>query len=158
MAIANRYSVGGRMNAATAATADHVAVNLWNPSGSKSLWVVSVEFFNTTATAMPAQLIRTSTAGTTPGSTVTPDADNAYNRQVTPASGALAYTAAFSGAQPTVQGPPIKRTNLAAAIGTGMIWAFYDTPIEVPAGTGLALSTPAATAFQVCDFAFEWDE
>lgn len=153
--MANRYSVGGR-SAATAATADHVAAALWNPHGSLSLYVHEVMIFKTVATVDNHGLIRTSTRGTA-GSTVTPDADNAYNRRATPPSGALLDLAAYS-AQPTLQGPYMARSNLAAAIGAGFILVFGDQGIEVPFGTGLAIVTPPAVILQPSDFTFVWTE
>lgn len=151
-----RYGVGGR-SAATAATADIPGAVLWNASGAKSIYVVQAEWYKQgAATADNLALIRTSTRGTV-GSTVTPDIDNDYSRQVAPASGCLLDLASFS-AGPTVQGPHLKRTNLAAAIGAGIIWAFHDEPIHVPAGTGLAFVTPTAVILQAGDVAFEWDE
>lgn len=152
---ANRYAVGGRTTA-TAATADNVAAALWNPSGSKSIEVVEVHLTKITATADNHSLIRTSTRGTQ-STTVTPDADNAYNRQVTPASGAV-LDVAYS-AQPTVQGPALARQNLPAAVGAGFMWVF-DRPIIVPAGTGLAIAVPTglSVAIVASDVTFVWDE
>lgn len=151
-----RYSVGGR-SADTAATADHVAGLLWNPHASIALEVVEVAVFLVGATVTNGQLIRTSTAGATPGTTITPDIDNHYNREFAPISGALLYLAAF-GTQPTVQGPALRRFNMPAAAGSGYIWDFRDKPIIVPAGTGLAIATPTAVVFQDSDFYFTWDE
>lgn len=150
------YGVGGR-SAATAATADHCAAVLWNPHATKPIYVTQVELFKTVATADHHQLIRTSTRGTTPGSTVTPDIDNHFDRTLAPTSGALLDLAAWS-AQPTVQGPPIKRANLGAAVGAGFMWVFGGSGLIVPAGTGLAIGTPVATILQPSDVNFEWDE
>ena len=126
---ARRYGVGGRTTA-TAATADNVAAALWNASGSKSIEVVEVHCVKTTATVDNHSLIRTSTRGTA-STTVTPDADNDYTREVTPTPCGPTWRLS---AQPTVQGPALARTNLPAAVGAGFIWVF-DRPIKVPAGT-----------------------
>lgn len=151
-----RYSVAGR-SAATAATADQAAGHLWNPAAARSIYVVEVWCFNTAAVGMNPGLVRTSTIGTTPGTTVTPDADNAFDRLVAPASGATLYLATFA-TYPVVQGPYMHRENLPAAAGTGLVWSFQDFPIEVPAGTGLAVATPVATALQASDLTYTWDE
>lgn len=154
--MANRYAVSSDA-LATAATADHVGALLFNPHGSKSIYVREVHVFNTAATLMHPALVRTSTAGVTPTSTVTPDADNAFDRRAIPASGALLYGATF-GTQPTLQTPYLARTTLPAAIGAAVMWSFLDEAIEVPFGTGLAVATPVATALQAARYTFVFDE
>ena len=154
--MANRYAVASDA-LATAATGDHVGALLWNPHGTKSIYVREVHVFSTAATQQHPALIRTSTAGTTPTSTVTPDLDNAFDRRATPPSGALLYGATWA-AQPTVQGPYLARTTLPAAIGAAVMWSFLDQPVEVPAGTGLAVATPIATALQANRYTYIWDE
>jgi len=152
----SRYAVAGR-SAATAATADQSGAVLWNPHSTKIIEVTEIWWFKTVATADNPAVIRTSTRGTTPGSTVTPDADNAFDRSATPQSGALLDLAAWA-TYPTVQGPYMHRENLPAAIGSGIVWAFPDDPIEIPPGTGLAVATPVATILQPGDVTFVWDE
>ena len=153
----NRYYAGGRMNAATAATADHVACQLWNPASTKSIYVVEIMWTKTAAVADIHGLVRSSARGATPGATITPDADNASDRRAAPPSAAVLETAAF-GTQPTLATPYLARTNLPAAIGAAWVLAFHDLPIEVPAGTGLCVATPSATAMQISDFFWAWDE
>lgn len=154
--MANRYAVASD-TLATAATIDHVSALLWNPHGTKSIYVREVHWFSQAATACHPALVRTSTAGVTPTSTVTPDADNAFDRRAVPPSGALLYGATF-GTQPTLQTPYLARSSLPAAIGAAIMWSFLDTPIEVPAGTGLAVATPVATALQAARATYVWDE
>lgn len=149
-----RYSVGGR-SAATAATADHAAAALWNPSATKSIRVREIWCFKSVATVDHHQLLRITARGT-PGTTVTPDADNDFDRELAPPSGAVLDLATYT-AQPTVQTPPLARANLPAAIGAGFIWVFAE-PILVKAGTGLAICTPQANVLQASDFTFVWDE
>lgn len=152
-----RYSVAARMNAATAATADHVAALLWNPSSAKEIQVVEIWWAKTAATADAMKLVYTTTAGASPGSTTTPDIDSNWDgRGLAPISGALLYTAAF-GTQPTVTAPAITQTNLPAAIGSGFIWVL-NRPITVRAGQGLALANPTAAAIQIADVTFVWEE
>jgi hypothetical protein len=154
--MANRYAVSGD-GAATAATADQSGANLWNPHATKSIYVREVYVFNTAATAEHPSLIRTTTAGTTPGTTVTPDADNAFDRRAAPPSGAVLYLATFA-TYPVVAAPYLSRGTLPAAIGAALMWSFLDTPVEVPAGTGLAVTTPITTALQANRYTFVWDE
>lgn len=152
----NRYGVGGD-GAATAATVNQSGANLWNPHGTKSIYVREVHVFSTAATVQAPSLVRTSTAGSSPTTTVTPDADNHFDRRAAPPSGAVLYLASFS-TYPTVQDPYLLRAHLPAAIGAAVMWSFLDVPIEVPAGTGLAVATPVATALQANRYSFCWDE
>ena len=149
----NRYYVAGR-TAATAATIDNVGAELWNPHGTKSVYVNEVWWFQTTAAVGNQGLVRTSAKGTST-LTVTPDADNATDRRAVPPSGAT-LELTFS-AQPTLATPYLARTNTAAAIGLGFIWVF-PMPIEVPAGTGLAIATPVAVVLAVSDVTFAFEE
>lgn len=152
------YRAAGRMNAATTAAANDVAVHIWNPSSTKGIYVKEIHFIKQgAATADSECLVRTTTAGTTPGATVTPDIDNDANRAVAPVSGALLYTANFA-TEPTVASPALMQTNLPAAIGAGFIWVFSGDGIFVPQGTGLGVASPVATIIQIADFSFVWTE
>lgn len=144
------------MNAATTAAANEVAAHLWNPSTTKTLYVREIWYAKSAATADSIMLSRSTTAGTTPGSTITPDIDNDTQRAVAPVSGALLYTSNFA-TEPTLATPALAQTNLPAAIGAGFIWVF-NTPIAVPQTTGLALASPVATIIQIADVTFVWDE
>lgn len=150
-----RYGVGGR-SAATAATANHVAATLWNPSTAFNIYVREIWVTKTVATADNHQLNFTTTRGTA-GSTVTPDIDNNYERQVAPPSGALLDLAAYS-VQPTLQTPALAARNLPATVGSFLVFDFRDKPIMVRPGQGLAIGTPVATVLQPSDFTFVWDE
>lgn len=150
-----RYSVGGR-SANTAATANHVAAALWNPSTAFNIYVREIWVTKTVATADHHQLNYITTRGTA-GSTVTPDTDNDYTRQAAPPSGALLDLAAYS-VQPTLQTPALARRNLPATIGSFLVFDFRDVPIVVRPGQGLAIGTPVATILQASDFTFVWDE
>lgn len=153
----SRYAVSGRTTA-TAATLDNAACALWNPASAKRLWVVSIAWIKTTGTADSHKLIRTSTRGTQ-STTVTPDLDNAFERDAAPGTGAV-LDVAYS-AQPTLQGPELRRWNLPAAIGSGFEWTFPGAGICVPPGTGLAIAVPeigTEVAIQAADVTFTWDE
>lgn len=152
-----RYSVGGRMNAATTAATDDVAFQLWNPSTAKAIYAQEVHFFKSAATADGQKLIRSSARGATPGATLTPDIDNDYNRAVAPVSAAVLETSNFA-TEPTLAGPAIAQTNLPAAIGAGFIWVFGGDGIAVPQSTGLCVASPTAVIIQIADGTFVWDE
>lgn len=152
----NTYMVGGRMNAATTAATDDIAAHLWNPSTTKTIFVREVWFTKSAATADGQKLIRTTTIGTTPGATITPDIDNDVMLGLAPVSVAVMYTANFA-TEPVVAGPALAQTNLPAAVGAGFIWVF-STAIAVPAGTGLAVASPTAVIIQIADITYVWDE
>lgn len=150
-----RFEVGGR-TANTAATANHVAAQLWNPDSTKPIYVREIHWAQLNATISNVALQRSSARGATPTSTVTPDADNAYNAQTAPPSASVLELSTF-GTQPTLATPPIRRTNLPAAIGSGFIWVF-EPPLEIRPATGLCIATPVAVILQAADVTFIWDE
>lgn len=145
------------MPSAVATTADVALVNLWNPHAVKPIWVRRV---NSEQVAGGQQnrvgLARTSARGATPSATVTPDADNDFERLLAPESGAVIEFGTW-GTNPTFAGPYLTRT-IAVEIGNGMDWVF-TTPIRVPAGTGLAVTATATSAGTIQDdVTYEWDE
>lgn len=152
--MANRYAVAGRSTATDANANDAIAA-LHNDHGTKSIYVREMWIFHTAATAGNLGIVRTSTAGT-PASTVTPDADNAFDRRATPPSGCDLNLGNFT-AEPTKQGPNMYQAALAAQIGVGMTYVFAQ-PLEVPAGTGIAFITSTAAAYPASDVTFVWDE
>lgn len=153
--MSQRYSIGGR-SAATAATQNHVAAALWNPSTAFNIYVREI-WITKTAAVVDNHAIAFITARGTAGSTATPDADNDYSRQNAPPSGALLDLAAYS-VQPTLQSPPLTRNNLPATIGAFLFFDFRDVPVMVRPGQGLAIYTPVAVVLQASDFTFVWDE
>ena len=152
--MAETYIAGGR-TAATLATLDHAVAVLWNPSTTRSLGVIQLEFSVTTAGVANAVIQRTTARGTA-GSTVTADIDNAFSRVAAPPSGALFDLAAFS-VQPTLDASELARWATAAVIGAGRIWTWPE-PITVPAGAGLGLLTATAVIFPASDVTVMWRE
>lgn len=149
------YMVGGR-SANTAATADHVAAALWNPSSAVTMWVKEIWVFKTVGTADNHCLYYITGRGTA-GSTVTPTINSDLERSLAPPSGALLDLALYS-VQPTLAASLcIVRANLPATVGSGFIWVFSD-PIRIKPGQGLAVATPVATILQASDFTFKWAE
>jgi len=150
------YSVRG-FSAATAATADHCIAELWNPHASKRISLLEVGLFKAGAGAAndSLYLCRTTAKGTA-GSTVTPDADNAWLGDTAPVSGATMELSAFS-VQPTKATPNLFGWVAAASAGSGFIW---PTPrgLQIPFGTGLALCIRAAAAWPTSEVYFEWEE
>jgi hypothetical protein len=143
--------------AATAATADHAITTLWNPDSAKRIKLIEAGLFKAGAGTSGDSLymIRTSTRGTA-GTTVTPDADNAWDGDDIPSSGALMDLAAFSG-QPTLQGPGLFGWVAGAASASGFIWP-CPRGIWIPPGKGIALCQRAATIWPTSEAYFEWEE
>lgn len=150
------FACAGR-SIVTAATADHVAAQLWNPDSTRSLWVVEIHIAKTVATADHHGIARSSARGSTPTATVTPDLDNDFEREITPDTGAVLELATFS-SQPTLTAPYMYRSNLPAAVGAGAQYVFPGSGIRVLPGTGLCVATPVATAMQPIDATFIFHE
>ncbi len=150
------YSVGGR-TLATAATANHVGAQFWNPSTTKGVWVTAVSWFQTAGTVSNPAIARSSARGATPTATVTPTVDSNWDRGVTPPSASVLELATF-GTQPTITGVPLFKSNLPAAIGSGFILPFTGRGIFVPSATGLVVFTPVAVILQPADVTYFWEE
>lgn len=152
----SNFSVRG-FTAATAATADHTIAELWNPDSLKRIVVFEIGLFKAGAgTAGDTVYICRTTAKGTSGSTVTPDADNAWFGDDVPGAAPTLELAAFS-VQPTKATPNLWGWCAAAVSASGFIW---PTPrgIHIPAGTGLAIVQRAATAWPTSEVYFAWEE
>lgn len=151
----NRYAVAGRP-AATAATANHVAAQLWNPATTISIYVYEIHWAQSGATVSLPVLQRSSARGNTPSATETPDADSDFEGGAAPPSGTVLELATFS-TQPTLATPILLRWGTAAVAGPGWMWIF-PKPIRVRPGTGLCIATPTATVLAAGDVTFVWEE
>jgi len=147
-----RHAVSGR--GTCAATTAHAIATLWNPHASQA---ISVTAIGAIANAVPGGLTsykRVSTRGT-PASTVTPDADNSYNRKAVSDAAPVLDLGAYS-VQPTTDGNSLIRTpHQVNAAGGGI--DYLPVPITIPAGTGLAVNTTTA-AVTPMDVFFEWED
>jgi len=151
------FAVAGR-SANTAATADHVAVQLWNPSATRSVWVVEIHIQkSTTATLDNHGIAGTTARGATPTTTVTPDLDNDFEWEVTPASACVLELATFS-SQPTLGTPYLYRGVLPAAIGSAVQYVFPGNGLKLKPASGLAVATPVAVILMASDFTFVFHE
>lgn len=144
------FSAAGR-SLDTAATANHVAAQLWNPDSVRSLFVVEFHVAKVGATIDQHGIARSTARGATPTATVTPDLDNDYEREITPDTGAVLELATF-GTQPTLAAPDMARGDLPAATGASVPWVFPGRGIRVPPLTGLCIFTTAAVVLQDSDF------
>ena len=150
-----RYQVGGR-TAATAATTNHAYCALWNPSASRKIFVLEIHIVKTVGTVDNHDLARISARGT-PGSTVTPVSQNSDDNAITPVSGALLDLAAYS-VQPTISLQGLRRFNLPAVVGAGLVWIWPEPGIAIVAGQGLAILTPVAVIGQPSDVTFVFQD
>lgn len=146
------FSVAGR-SIDTAATANHVGAQLWNPDATRSLWVAEIHIQKVGATVDNQGIQRSSARGATPTLTVTPDLDNDYEREITPDTGAVLELATFA-TQPTLAGPDMVRGNLPATTGAAVQYVFPGRGIKVLPGTGLCVFTPVAVILQDSDYTF----
>lgn len=143
--------------AATAATANHAIAEIWNPSGSKRLYVVGFAIYKAGAGAANDSLyLERTTAKGTSGSTVTPDADNSSEGDAVPPSGFTLELAAFT-VQPTLALPGIYGWVAAAVAGAGLDKPFPRRICVLP-GTGLALLQRAATIWPTSEVSFEVED
>lgn len=143
-----RYSVAGRA-VAPSASGEPYAV-LWNPSTTKTIYLVGIEVSPETVSPNWAYQ-RCSTRGT-PGSTVTADIDNDYNRAVAPTSGAELNLADFT-VTPTFQGP---RQIKGITQFDGGSYGIWFGGLAIPQTTGFVLEV--VSGLSVVTSTWIWDE
>lgn len=142
-------------SAATLATANHVAAQLWNPHATARISVMEVHICITTAGAANISIQRSTVRGTA-GSTVTPTVASSSQRDIVSPSGTVLDLALFT-VQPTLETPSKERWNLPAAVGAAVMIPFAEG-IIVPAGMGLCLVTPVGAAFPASDISFVYED
>jgi hypothetical protein len=150
------YSVRG-FTAATAASADQVVCALWNPASAQRIKVLEFGFYKTGILSKNPNIVNITTRGT-PGSTVTPDADNGWDASDIPPSGALLDLAAYS-VQPTLGSPRLGgayHTGLTGGEASGYVWVFADG-LMVPPGKGFALLSRDASC-SASEVYYVWEE
>ncbi len=148
-----RYSAGARTTAGTAA---RPMMSIWSAAASTGT-LREVGCFNTTATAVEIFLTRLTAVGTA-GALIT---ESAYNPKGPPA---LCTTNTTHSADATLGEDLGYRAVLGAAVGSGVIWTFGDSGIQiglpdavelVTNGIGIILETGTG---QICQTYFVWDE
>ncbi len=154
------YSVRGFSPSFSGNTDDGFA-HLWNPDTAQRLRVIEFGYHNASAgtSTQRFRLFRTTGRGT-PGSTVTPDADNAWDVNDSPPSGALLDLAVFT-IQPTKADPGLQgihhSTGGTGTPGTGFVYR-PDRPLWVPPGTGLLLAYGSIDFWPSCEVYVVWYE
>lgn len=153
-----QFSVRG-LSAATAGTAEHCVADLWYPTGrTVRVRVFEVWVFKTGTTGVRHKLVRTTARGTV-GSTVTPDADNAWDTQDVPNSGVLLDLAAFS-VQPTFASPMNMGLHMNPATGSegsGWVWILAKG-LVIPPNSGLAIVQDTAAITPISEVTYIWGE
>lgn len=153
------YSVRGR-SAETAVTADHCVVQLWNPSAVRKIRLLEFgAHLNTALGTVSSAILRRTSARGTPGSTVTPDINNAWDHDIAPPSGALMDLSAFS-VQPTLIVSDMWALRASAATGSaawGWVWS-NPAGIWVNPGNGIAFIKDSAAAWRISEVYVVWEE
>lgn len=155
------FAVGGRSTANAGAVANDFGCNLWNPSGTRSLRVVEFSWEQIGAPDnVSLSLFRTSTAGTTPTTTVTPDLDNDSEREITTVTGAVLHLGPFA-TDPTQVLPYVDRIRIFSSTGStanaaGLRWP--GSGLRVPPGSGLGISQSVTLAIGAADYGFRFWE
>lgn len=150
-----RWSIAGR-TANTAATANHVAAQLWNASSTRTIWVTAIGWSKTAATADQVAMKRSTARGTVPTTTITPTIASDWEREIVPPSTAVLELSTFT-TQPTLEGVALFQYSLPAAQASGFILPFETKDlqgIKVIPGAGICLYTPVATILQASDVFF----
>lgn len=146
-----RYRFNGK-TAATAATIDHAIAEIWNPSTSKRIKIVTLYVVKQAVGAADEPVLRRSSAKGTSGSTVTPGSAQELEQAAAPPSGVTLELAAFT-VQPTLIAGPLDGAVIPAAIGSGWVWNFADQMnplgLELKAGEGVVITAGIALAFPV---------
>jgi hypothetical protein len=149
------HLVGGR-TIATAATANHVVAQFWNPHSTSRIWVTAIDLCAITGAALSSITLRRSSAkGATPSATETPDLDNAFERDNANAAGMLLELATFT-TQPTLDASILWRWSLPASIGAGFMKPFGRPGIAIPPGTGLCIVNAGAVLTPASDVSFSF--
>lgn len=152
--MSERFGVAG--SAGSPSVAGEPFGALWNPSSTITLAVLATELLSGAAANINAELHRITARGT-PASTVTPDADNHFDRLIAPTSGALLDLADYS-ANATIDASVIRRARTPAVIGSGLMAAWPENrPLLIPPGTGLAWIDQTGVIAGVI-VGFEWIE
>jgi hypothetical protein len=117
-----------------------------------------IGIFNSSATTtlVQLQLIRTTARGTQT-TTVTPTA--AANAQDIADLGPTAVVDTAWSVQPTLAAIPMRMTDVAGTVGSGLIWNWQsDGELIVPIGGGIALQNASGSTTAIIRAYFVWGE
>ena len=149
------FSVRGRGTNTSGNIGDCIG-QLWNDDATETITVVEFWVWRGGLTGNRVEMCR-STARGTAGSTVTPDADNAWDNLAGPTTSVLLDLPSFT-TDPTVAGPALMNWNNATGTDSmGIAWATAGG-INVPPGTGIAFLSLTATVYTASEVTFVWEE
>lgn len=153
------FLVAGR-SAATSAAADQSICNLWNPDATRSIWALEFSYgdLSNSSALDPVRFCRTTTLGNNPTTTVTPDLDNDFEREIAPITATTLRLSSFT-TQPILVTPELFRLSFPiTGAPHSLTWVFQRGGIRIPPGTGLALATTGAVAKAGADITFRFVE
>jgi hypothetical protein len=131
-------------------------VNFWVPTRRAKVREIGIFNSSATTTLVQLQLIRTTARGTQT-TTVTPTA--AANAQDTADLGPTAVVDTAWSVQPTLAAVPMRMTDVAGTVGSGLIWNWQsDGELIVPIGGGLALQNASGSTTAIIRAYFTWGE
>lgn len=139
----------GVLTAAPAATIDTAYCAVWNPSGAR-LRLLEAGFCNTAATASKIATKRITARGTQTATLVASPMD--VNDAATVGTVDFTYSA-----QPTVTGGYMRRGHIANVIGASLLWSWWNSPLLIATGAGLAFVVPTAVAGSALEAWFVWE-
>jgi hypothetical protein len=142
-----RCSVGGRTSAVPTAAR---GPSLYATASSGALYVVEIQAFNTTTTAVALSLGIATAAGTQ-GAALTEVNESDQSHTIL-GTGFNTHTADATLVN-------TRHSTLGAAAGAGVIWTFASPGLHIPEGTanGVVITCHTGTG-QHLDFSFLWDE
>lgn len=142
-----RCSVAGRTSAVPTAAR---GPSVYGTTGVRAR-IREIGVFNTTATACAVAVCRASATGTQgAGLTEINESDP---------SGTIIATGFNTHTADATVGSPVRQASLGAAIGSGVVFTFGDSGLEVDSATtaGVVITCPTGTG-QHLDFYISWDE
>lgn len=145
-----RYSASGRSSAISTSVR---GPSLYTIASACRPVIREIGVFNTTSTAVLVAINRLTARGT-PGAAITA----AKHVSDGPAADATPYQTHTADA---TAGDEIARSQLGAAVGSGMVWTFGADGLIIPAGAntaGVGILCPSGSTGQLLDFYIIWDE
>ncbi len=131
-------------------------VNFWVPTRRAKIREIGIFNSSATTTLVQLQLIRTTARGTQT-TTVTPTA--AANAQDIADLGPTAVIDTAWSVQPTLAAIPMRMTDVAGTVGSGLIWNWQsDGELIVPIGGGIALQNASGSTTAIIRAYFVWGE
>lgn len=130
--------------------------NFWVPTRRAKIREIGIFNSSATTTLVQLQLIRTTARGTQT-TTVTPTA--AANAQDIADLGPTAVIDTAWSVQPTLAAIPMRMTDVAGTVGSGLIWNWQsDGELIVPIGGGIALQNASGSTTAIIRAYFVWGE